>query len=164
MRSINLLIVAAVIATARVQAETPPPPPQPPSDHPALTEQQRAENERRLDEAWGKLSLEGKARLMRLHRALREMPAAERRFIHDRIERFLNLSSEDKQKIRENAERWRKMTPEQREQARQEFRARRRQFEEKWKQEHPGEDPPPFPFRGAPESAPPPPPPPATEP
>jgi Fe-S cluster biosynthesis and repair protein YggX len=127
------------------------------SDKPALTEEPRAQVEQRLNDAWSKLPLETKMRIMRLHRALGLMPPEERKFLHDRMERFLNMSPEERERLRKNVERWQKMTPEERQQAREEFRQRRRDFEEKWRQEHPGEEPPPFPYR--PRHAPPPPPP-----
>lgn len=108
--------------------------------------EQQTQTEQRLNDAWNKMSLREKASALRLHHALREMPEKDRKFIQERIERFLHMSPAEKKQLRENAERWRKMTPEQREQARQQFREKRRQFEEKWKQEHPGEPIPSFPF------------------
>ena len=104
--------------------------------------------EQQLNDTWNKLPVEDKLRVMHLHRALTQLPEGERKFIHDRIERFLNMSPEEKQRIKDNADRWRNMTPEQREEARQKFRERRKQFEDKWQQEHPGEEPPSFPPHG----------------
>src|SRR5205809_5431763 len=115
-----------------------------------MTEEQRAQVEQRLNDTWQNLSLEQKSRLMRLHRALNQMPPEERRFIHDRIERFLNMSPDEREHLRKNAEHWQNMTPEERQQARERFRQRRKEFEEKWRQEHPGEEPPPYPFHPQP--------------
>lgn len=112
-----------------------------------VTDEQKPPIEERLNGAWQQLSPREKMQLMRLHRALNEMPPEERKFIHDRIERFLNMPAEDRQRLRENADRWKSMTPEQQEKAREEFRKRRAEFEEKWRREHPGEEPPPGPFR-----------------
>ena len=117
---------------------------------PPLTEEQRAELEQQLNDTWNKMTLREKSQVIRLHRTLRELPPEERRFIHDRIERFLNMSPEERERIRQNAERWKQMTPEEREQARELFRQRRKEFDDKWRQEHPGEEPPPFPFRPQP--------------
>ncbi|HUK83314.1 MAG TPA: DUF3106 domain-containing protein [Verrucomicrobiae bacterium] len=140
--------------------------PQPPAparhQKPPMTDEQRAQLEQQLNETWNNMPLEGKQRLMRFHRALNEMPPEERRIIRDRIDHFLNMSPQEREQLKKNAERWQAMTPEERQQARERFRQRRREFEEKWRQEHPGEEPPPFPFR--PQSAPPPPPPPTSEP
>jgi hypothetical protein len=154
------ITLSVVLAMATVFAQEPAP--EPKRERPALTEEQRAQKEQQLDDAWSKLSLEGKLRVMHLHRALTQLPGEERKFIHDRIERFLNMSPEEKQRLKDNADRWKNMTPEQREEARQKFRERRKQFEDKWRQEHPGEEPPPFPPRG--QKPPPPPPPENSEP
>ena len=113
---------------------------------PEMTDEQRAQTETRLNEAWSKMSLREKMMALRLHHALREMPEQDRKFIHERIEQFMNMAPEQKKQLQENAERWKNMTPEEREKARQQFREKRKQFEEKWKQEHPGQNPPPFPF------------------
>jgi len=113
---------------------------------PEMTDEQRAQADLRLNEAWSKMSVREKTMALRMHHALREMPEQDRKFIHERIERFMNMPADQKKQLHENAERWKNMTPEQREQARQQYRQRRQQFEEKWKQEHPGEQPPPFPY------------------
>jgi hypothetical protein len=111
-----------------------------------LTEEQRAELEQRLNDTWTKLSLREKQQVLRLNQALRQIPPEEQKFIHERIERFMNMSPEERQRMRENAKVWKQMTPEQREQARQKFQQKRHEYIEKWRQEHPGEEPPPFPF------------------
>ena len=105
-----------------------------------MTEEQRAQQEERLNDVWNKMPVEAKARLMRLNRALNQMPPEERQFIHDRIERFVNMSPEEKQRLKENAERWKNMSPEERQKARDVFRQRRLEFEQKWRAEHPGEE------------------------
>ena len=89
------------------------------------------------------MSVEGKQHLMRLHRALTQMPADERKFIHERIERFLAMTPAERQQLRQNTQKWEQMTPEQRQQAREEFLKRRQEFEDKWNREHPGGDQPP---------------------
>ena len=136
MRRIFLVTVLAIgtavlAAQAQQEPSSPPPMPPPPADQakprprPAMTNEQRAELEQRLDAAWGKMSVEGKTRLMRLHRALSEMPPDERKFIHDRVERFLNMSPAEREKLKQNRQQWEQMSPEQRQNAREEFRKRR---------------------------------------
>ena len=148
-----LMIGAAVTGSQAQQPPPPPPPPPPPTvdqtkprQKPLMTNEQRALAEQRLDARWSRMNLESKTQLMRLHRALAEMPPEERKFIHDRIERFLS------------------MTPAERQRAREEFRSRQQEFEQQWHHNHPGEEapanpPPPTENNGTPA---PPPPPPAT--
>lgn len=131
------LAITLVLATGIVYAE----------EQPAAADEPKPATAERADATWSKLSPEAKTRLIRLHDALTQMPPEERKFIHDRVERFLNMSPEERDQIRKNAERWRNMSPEEREQARQQFRQRREEFEKKWREEHPGEEPP-FPPRG----------------
>ena len=158
MKRILLLTMAALAGATLAVAQEQPDQTKPKSDKPPLTDEQRAQTEQQLNDDWSKLPLESKMRIMRLHRALSQMPPEERQFLHDRMERFLNMSTEERDRLRKNAERWVKMTPEQRQQAREQFRQRRKEFEDKWRQEHPGEEPPPFPFRSKPATPPPPPP------
>jgi hypothetical protein len=162
-----VLVIGMAVFAAQAQQEpsSPPVPPPPsvdqtkPKPRQSMTEEQRAELEQRLDATWGKMSLEGKTRLMRLHRALAEMPPDERKFIHDRIERFLNMSPAEREKLKQNKQQWEQMSPEERQSAREEFRKHRQEFEERWRRERPGEEPP---TNSAPNprSLPPPPPPP----
>ena len=142
------LIIAGLLGVTLVSAQdqSAPPPPQPKHEKAALTDEQRAQMEEHLNKEWSSLSAEDKRRVLRLHSALHQMPPKERRFIQDRVERFLNMSPEERERLEKNRERWEKMTPEQRQQARDEFRKRRQDFDQKWRQEHPGEEPPPFPF------------------
>ena len=114
----------------------------------APTEEPRtaALDETKLNEMWNVLSPHDKASALRLHSTLRQMPAEERKFIHERIERFMQMPAEERRKLKENNERWEKMTPEQRQQARDKFSQHRKEFEEKWRKEHPGQEPPPFPY------------------
>ena len=129
--------VGAFVAQAQQEPTTPSGPPAPgPKPRQPMTEEQRAQLEQRLDAAWSKMSVEGKTRLMRLHRALAEMPPEERIFIHDRIERFLNMSPAEREKLKQNRQQWEQMSPEQRQSAREEFRKRRQEFEQRWNQEH----------------------------
>jgi len=164
MKPIRLLTLAMLAgATLTIAQEPTNQAPAKPAQ-PALTDEQRVQAEQKLDEAWSRLTFETKARIMRLHRALSQMPPEERQFLHDRMERFLNMSPEDRERLRSNVQRWQKMTPEERQQAREQFRQRRQAFEDQWRQEHPGEEPPPFPYHPKPSSPPPPPPPPPPEP
>lgn len=112
----------------------------------ALGGERRAPDEAQLDQKWNALSAREKASAMRLYQALRQMPAEERKFINERIERFLQMPAEERRKLKENNERWQKMTPEEREKAREKYRQRRAEFEARWRKEHPGQEPPPFPF------------------
>jgi len=163
----TVLVIGMAVFAAQAQQEpsSPPVPPPPsvdqtkPKPRQSMTEEQRTELEQRLDATWGKMSLEGKTRLMRLHRALAEMPPDERKFIHDRIERFLNMSPAEREKLKQNKQQWEQMSPEERQSAREEFRKHRQEFEERWRRERPGEEPP---TNSAPNprSLPPPPPPP----
>src|ERR1700685_2941640 len=104
-----------------------------------MTEEQRAQLEQRLNDTWSKMPVEAKSRLMRLHRALTEMPPDERKFIHDRIERFLNMSQAEREQLKQNRQKWEQMTPEERQKAREEFRKHRQEFEQQWDRGHPGE-------------------------
>lgn len=113
-------------------------------DKAPMTEEQKVQTELRLNNAWQQLPLREKMQLMKMQRALREMPAEERKFIHERIERFINMTPEEREKLKENHDRWTQMSPEERERARQEYAKRRQAFEEQWRREHPGEEPPPF--------------------
>jgi hypothetical protein len=105
-----------------------------------------APNEAQLDNTWNGLSTRDKASAMRFYQALRQMPTDERKFINERIERFMQMSPDERRKLKENNERWKKMPPEERQQAREKYEQRRKEFEEKWRKEHPGQEPPPFPF------------------
>ena len=145
--ALSLLMALAVVARAQ---DEPVKPTEPKHSRPPLTEEQRAEMEQRANDTWNKLPLEAKTRVLRLHRALTQLPPDERKFINERIERFLNMSPEEKQRLKDNAERWKNMTAEERQKAREQFRQRRQEFEQKWRQEHPGEEPPPFPQRHKP--------------
>ena len=90
-------LIGAMTGILLAQEPTPPPAPPPgagdstnhPHSKPPMTEEQRAQMEQRLNDAWARMPVEAKSRLMRLNRALSEMPPEERKFVHDRIERFL---------------------------------------------------------------------------
>jgi hypothetical protein len=141
-----ILLIGAMVGTAPAQ-QTPLPAPSTgdstnkPRAKSAMTEEQRAQVEQRLNEAWAKMPVEAKSRMMRLHRALTEMPPDERKFVHDRIERFLNMSQAEREKLKLNKQKWEQMTPEERQKAREEFRKHSQEFEQQWHREHPGEDP-----------------------
>jgi hypothetical protein len=131
------------------RAEEPPAPPQRPTA--PVADEQKAQLEKRLDETWKNLPLESKRNVLHLHRALTQLPPEERKFIHDRIERFLTMTPEEKQRIKENAERWKNMSADERQKAREAFRQQRHELEEKWRRDHPGEELPPlFHHRGPP--------------
>jgi hypothetical protein len=160
--------VAIMGAPAQQQPVPPPPPPPPPivdqtkPRQKPMTEEQRALAEQRLDARWSRLNLEGKTQLMRLHRALAEMPPDERKFIHDRIERFLSMTPAERAQLQQNKKKWEQMTPAERQRAREEFRSRQQEFEQQWRRNHPGEEPqnnPPPPAENNGTTAPPPPPP-----
>ena len=138
-----LIGVTVLVAVAVEQQD----PPAPKRERPPLTADQRAQEEQ-VDSAWSKLPLREKLQMMKMQRAMRAMPPEERQFIHDRLERFITMSPEDREKLKKNHERWKTMTAEEKQRAREEFRKRRQAFEEKGRQEHPGQEPPPFPFRG----------------
>ncbi|MBM3858865.1 MAG: DUF3106 domain-containing protein [Verrucomicrobia bacterium] len=105
-----------------------------------------APDEAQLNQKWDALSARDKASALRFHQTFRQMPAEERKFINDRIERFMQMPADERRKLKENNERWKKMPPTERQQAREQYEQRRKEFEAKWRQEHPGEEPPPFPF------------------
>ena len=127
----GLCILAAVALRAQDSTNTPP------RRYPLLTAEQQAELARQADDAWSQLSPEAKSRLLRLHKALTDMPQEDRHFIHERIERFLTMSPEERDRIKKNAERWRAMSPEERDQARKQF--------QQWRKDHPSELTPPPP-------------------
>jgi len=125
----------------------------------AQSDQDRVAAEERLNSAWNSMPFEEKMRVMRLHRGLRALPPEERKRINDRIDHFLNMSPQERQRLQQNYQRWQRMSPEERRRAREEFNRRRKEFEEKWRKEHPGEEPPPYlPRRGGPPNRPGPPP------
>ena len=126
----GLAILAAVTARAQIATNTPDPQP------PAMTAEQQAQLALRADEAWKQLPPDAKIRLLNLHKALTGMQPEERRFVHERIERFLNLTPADRERIKKNSERWHTMSPEERERARAQFH--------QWRKDHPGELPPPL--------------------
>jgi hypothetical protein len=142
---LTLLLLGATVGTALAQ-QTPPSPPSTgdstnkPRAKSAMTEEQRAQVEQRLNDAWAKMPVEAKSRLMRLHRALTEMPPDERKFVHDRIERFLNMSQAEREKLKQNKQKWEQMTPDERQKAREEFRKHSQEFEQQWHREHSNED------------------------
>jgi Spy/CpxP family protein refolding chaperone len=147
---LTILLIGAVGGTTLAQQPPlPTPSPNDPTNKPrsksVMTEEQRAQMEQRLNDAWSKMPVESKSRLMRLHRALSEMPPDERKFVHDRIERFLNMSPAEREKLKQNRQKWEQMTPEERQKAREEFRKHRHEFEQQWNREHPGENPAPNP-------------------
>ena len=158
MKRLAFTLLMATAIAARAQDEPANPPERKHGPRPPMTDEQRAQAEVRINDAWNKLPLEAKQRVMRLHHALTQLPPEERKFINDRVKRFLDMSPEEKQRLKENAERWRSMSLEERQKARDEFRQQRRQFEQKWREEHPGEEPPPFLPRPGRPAAPPPPP------
>jgi hypothetical protein len=143
---LSFLLIGAVTGTSLAQQPAlPTPSPSDQTNKPraksAMTEEQRAQMEQRLNEQWTKMPVEAKSRLMRLHRALSEMPPEERKFVHDRIERFLNMSQAEREKLKQNRQKWEQMTPEERQKAREEFRKHRQEFDQQWRRAHPGEDP-----------------------
>jgi uncharacterized protein DUF3106 len=136
-------LIFGMVVGGFAQQESPPPDDQTkPRLKAPLTEEQRTQLEQRLDATWSKMPLEAKQRLIRLHRALAEMPPDERKFIHDRIERFLTMTPAERKTLQQNNQKWDQMTPEEREKAREEFRRHRAELEGKWQHEHPGEESP----------------------
>jgi hypothetical protein len=143
---LTVLLIGAAVGTALAQQPPLPAPPtadstNKPRAKSAMTEEQRAQQEQRLNEQWTKMPIEAKSRLMRLHRALSEMPPEERKFVHDRIERFLTMSPAEREKLKQNKQKWEQMTSEERQKAREDFRKHRQEFEQQWRREHPSEDP-----------------------
>jgi hypothetical protein len=139
---INLTaVVALACGTVVCAQETAPPPPQRQGE-----KRFAPADESQLNQAWSGMPLRDKASALRLYNALRQMPPEERKFVHERIERFMQMSPDERRKLKENNELWQKMTPEERQQAREKFTQRRKEFEEKWRKEHPGQQPPPFPY------------------
>jgi hypothetical protein len=140
---VTTLIFGMVVVGGFAQQGPPPPDDQTkPRAKAPMTEEQRAQLEQRLDATWNKMPLEAKQRLIRLHRALAEMPPDQRKFIHDRIERFLTMSPAERKTLQQNNQKWGQMTPEEREKAREEFRRHRAELEDKWQREHSGEESP----------------------
>jgi hypothetical protein len=139
---VTTLIFGMAVVVGFAQQGPPPDDQTKPKAKAPLTEEQRVQLEQRLDATWSKMPLETKQRLMRLHRALAEMPPDQRKFIHDRIERFLTMTPAERKTLQQNNQKWDQMTPEDREKAREEFRRHRAELEEKWHHEHSGEESP----------------------
>jgi hypothetical protein len=95
-----------------------------------------------VNEAWSKLPLEAKQRVMRLHgRSTRCRPER----IHQQPDWTVSQHAARKNgSASENANPVGTDVPEERQKAREQFQQRRQAFEQKWRQEHPGEEPPPF--------------------
>ena len=129
------LMIGLALSAVFAQQESPT---QPPGDA-AKPRAKGLPDEQHLDAQWSKLPVEAKAKLLRLHRALAEMPPDQRKFIHDRIERFLNMSPAERERLQQNRQKWEQMSPEQRQKAREEFRKRRQEIEDKLLSERPGE-------------------------
>jgi hypothetical protein len=104
--------------------------------------QDKAQAEQKLNEAWGQLTLEDKMALMRFHRVMSDLPPEQRKIIRDRIGRIMSMTPEQRQRLEQNLKRWQQMTPQERQHAREVFRRRRQALEEKWRREHPGQEPP----------------------
>ncbi len=136
MKRVSTLILIGLTGTLAAWAQ------EPRREHRELSDADRARMEERANATWSKMAVREKVQLLRLHRALREMPPDERRFVHERIERFLNMSPADRERLKKNRERWEQMTPEERQRYREEFRRRRPEFEQQWR---PGHNPPPEP-------------------
>ena len=104
--------------------------------------QDKAQTEQKLNEAWGQLPLEDKMALMRFHRVMRDLPPDQRKIIRDRIGRIMAMTPEQRERLEQNLKRWQQMSPQERQHARELFRRRRQALEEKWRREHPGQEPP----------------------
>ena len=156
------VLLAAVTLGSGAFAETPPAAP-PTRQSPPAGDESAVDKEARANQTWQRLSLHEKLQLLRLHRALREMDPQDRDFIRERIDRYLRMTPEERRQFKENRQRWQQLSPEEKERARQEYRRRREEFEQRWREKHPGEEPPPSPPRERsprpppPEGAPPPP-------
>lgn len=131
-------------------------PPHRPGREPRYTAEEWTRMEHRADETWKRLPTAEKLQLLRFHRALQAMGEEERAFLHERIERFRGMSDQERRQLHDNRQRWQQMSPEQKERARQEFRRRHPEFEQRWRENRPGQEPPPA---GAPHAEPPPQPP-----
>lgn len=110
-------------------------------------EQETAKKDADLNAVWSSLSVEEKAQMVKLFQGVKELPKEEAKTINDGIAQFLKLPAEVREAIRGNYKTWTAMTPQQRDAAREEYRQLKRQFDANWKTKHPGEEPPPFPFR-----------------
>jgi uncharacterized protein DUF3106 len=103
----------------------------------------KTQAEQKLNDAWGKLSMEDKMALMRFHHAMRDLPPEQRKMVRERIGRLLSMSPAERDQLQKNLKKWQQMTPQERQKAREEFRRHKQVLEEKWRREHPGEEPPP---------------------
>ncbi len=104
--------------------------------------QDKGQTEQKLNEAWGQLPLEDKMALMRFHRVMSDLPPEQRKIIRDRIGRIMSMTPAQRDRLEQNLKRWQQMTPQERQHARELFRRRRQAAEEKWRREHPGQEPP----------------------
>ncbi len=110
-------------------------------------EQLEAERARRIEaqnKVWNAMSVEERARLLQLHSDLQQLPKEELKIIRERINRYLRMKPEERKQLEENYERWAKMSPAEREKARQSYLRLRWEHEQRWRKEHPGQEPPPF--------------------
>lgn len=103
---------------------------------------QRQEDE--LNKAWSALPLNDKRNALDWYRGFAQLPAAERKSVRERVDRYRNMSKDEKLQLERNNERWAKMTPQERERARLEYLRLRYEYETRWRKEHPNEPPPPF--------------------
>jgi len=143
MRSVQLaVLVGALLLGAAAGTTRADEPPVLEGDAGAAGGQDKAQAEQKLNEAWGQLSLEDKMALMRFHRVMRDLPPDQRKIIRDRIERIMSMTPEQRERLEQNLKRWQQMTPQERQRAREAFRRRRQALEEKWRRDHPGQEPP----------------------
>ena len=165
----TLAVIGCLAGTLSLSAfaQDEPPPPPPPAEHPAgkpgddrprdrarpdrrpnqqprFSAEEWTRMEHRADETWNRLPAAEKVQVMRFHRAFKSMGDEERAFVRERIERFMDMSDQERQQLKENRERWKNLDPEQRDEVRREYRRRHHEFEQRWREEHPGEPPPPF--------------------
>lgn len=131
----SLLVVALAFGTDKgAPTNRPPAKPGWPQRVPTNAEE-RVALEQQLDQAWTALPVPAKLSFMRSTSALRLMPDDERRFIEERINRFLNMGAEERERLKKNQRRWDKMSPDERQQAREAFAKRQKEFEAYWHKE-----------------------------
>lgn len=98
---------------------------------PPTNETDRVALEQGLDQAWRAMPLPAKLRFMRTSTALRTMPEEDRRFVEERIDKFLTMSEEEHAQLKKNQHRWKQMSPAERQQAREAYEKRRGELDKK---------------------------------
>lgn len=109
-------------------------------------EAERAKRDEEVNAWWANLKPDERHNLMRQQLAFGEMPPEMAKSIRTSIDTFLKMSPEERQVFKDNYARWEQMSIKDRQEARDEFRKKKKEFEDQWKKDYPGTPVPPFPL------------------